>query len=74
MTLKNNGIEPTAEVFKAPGDSIAVLPGAEKHLPQGLSELIEGRYHSGAVLSPLVNLHGAGQNRVYEGSYINRDK
>lgn len=53
MTLKNNGIEPTAEAFKAPGDSIAVLPGAEKHLPQGLSELIEGRYHSGAVLSPL---------------------
>ncbi|WP_277973544.1 hypothetical protein, partial [Pantoea agglomerans] len=73
MALKNNGIEPTAEALKALGDSMAALPEAGKYLPQGLNELIEGRYHSGGVLSPLVNLHGAGKSRVYEGSYTNKD-
>lgn len=72
MALKNNGIEPTAAALKALGDSMAALPEVGKYLPQGLSELIEGRYSAGGVLSPLVNLHGAGKNKVYEGSYVNR--
>lgn len=72
MALKNNGIEPTAAALKALGDSMAALPEVGKYLPQGLSELIEGRYNAGGVLSPLVNLHGAGKNKIYEGSYVNR--
>lgn len=72
IALKNNGIEPTTTALKAMGDAMAALPEAGKMLPQGLGELIEGRYASGGVLSPLVNLHGAGKNRVYEGAYTNR--
>ncbi|WP_208952345.1 hypothetical protein [Rahnella sp. ChDrAdgB13] len=72
MALKNNGIDPTTAALKAMGDTMAALPEAGKLLPQGLGELIEGRYHSGGVLSPIVNLAGAGKNRVYEGSYVNK--
>ncbi|MEA1064748.1 hypothetical protein [Erwinia sp. HR93] len=72
MALKNNGIEPTAGALKALGDAMSAMPEVGKMIPQGLAELIEGRYNAGGVLSPLINLHGSGKNRVYEGSYVNR--
>lgn len=73
LSLKNNGIDPTAASLKAVGDAMAALPEAGKMIPQGIGELIEGRYASGGVLSPIVNLAGAGKNRVYEGSYVNKE-
>lgn len=64
MALKNNGIDPTTKALKAFGDAAAAVPSVAKYIPQGISELIEGRYNAGGVLSPLMNLHGAGKNRV----------
>ncbi|EAO7484790.1 hypothetical protein O0466_000445 [Salmonella enterica] len=72
MALKNNGIDPTTQALKAFGDAAAAVPSVAKYIPQGIAELIEGRYHAGGVLSPLMNLHGAGKNRVYDGSYVNK--
>lgn len=72
MALKNNGIIPTTAALKAFGDAAAAVPSVAKLIPQGIAELIEGRYHAGGVLSPLVNLHGAGKNRVYDGSYVDK--
>lgn len=72
MALKNNGIDPTTQAMKAFGDAAAAVPSVAKLIPQGIAELIEGRYHAGGVLSPLMNLHGAGKNRVYDGSYVNK--
>lgn len=72
MALKNNGIDPTTESLKAFGDAAAAVPDVAKMIPQGVAELIEGRYASGGVLSPLINLHGAGKNKVYEGNYVNK--
>lgn len=72
MALKNNGIVPTTAALKAFGDAAAAVPSVAKLIPQGIAELIEGRYNAGGVLSPLVNLHGAGKNRVYDGSYVDK--
>lgn len=72
MALKNNGIDPTTESLKAFGDAASAIPSAAKMLPQGIAELIEGRYNAGGVLSPLINLYGAGKNRVYDGSYSDK--
>jgi len=72
MALKNNGIDPTTESMKAFGDAASAIPSVAKMIPQGIAELIEGRYNAGGVLAPLINLHGAGKNRVYEGSYVDK--
>lgn len=72
MALKNNGIDPTTESMKAFGDAASAVPSVAKLIPQGIAELIEGRYQAGGVLAPLINLHGAGKNRVYEGSYVDK--
>ncbi|END1364424.1 hypothetical protein ABLL29_004571 [Salmonella enterica subsp. enterica] len=72
MALRNNGIDPTTQALKAFGDAAAAVPSVAKLIPQGIAELIEGRYMAGGVLSPLISLHGAGANRVYAGSYVNK--
>ena len=42
LSLKNNGVEPTAAAMKAMGDTMAAMPGIGYMLGKDVGELLEG--------------------------------
>lgn len=76
LSLKNNGVEPTAAAMKAMGDTMAAMPGIGYMLGKDVGELLEGRYAGlGAIAQAGIKLHKSTKagNTTYEGSYNNRD-
>ncbi|WP_279027681.1 hypothetical protein [Gibbsiella quercinecans] len=52
LSLKNNGVEPTAAAMKAMGDTMAAMPGIGYLLGKDVGELLEGRYMTGGRVCP----------------------
>lgn len=76
LSLKNNGVEPTAAAMKAMGDTMAAMPGIGYMLGKDVGEILEGRYAmGGAIAQAGIKLHKSskGGETVYDGSYINRE-
>lgn len=76
LSLKNNGVEPTAAAMKAMGDTMAAMPGIGYMLGKDVGELLEGRYAmGGAIAQAGIKLHKSskGGETSYSGSYINRE-
>ncbi|MGE9550441.1 hypothetical protein ACQPT2_04280 [Erwinia amylovora] len=76
LSLKNNGVEPTAAAMKAMGDTMAAMPGIGNMLGKDVGELLEGRYMTGGAFAQAgIKLHktSKGGNTSYEGSYQNRE-
>ncbi len=76
LSLKNNGVEPTAAAMKAMGDTMAAMPGIGYMLGKDVGELLEGRYAmGGAIAQAGIKLYKSskGGKTSYEGSYQNRE-
>ncbi|MBD8159237.1 hypothetical protein IFU23_14120 [Pantoea agglomerans] len=76
LSLKNNGVEPTAAAMKAMGDTMAAMPGIGYMLGKDVGEILEGRYAmGGAIAQAGIKLHRSskGGETSYHGSYINRE-
>ncbi|WP_277973547.1 hypothetical protein, partial [Pantoea agglomerans] len=76
LSLKNNGVEPTAAAMKAMGDTMAAMPGIGYMLGKDVGEILEGRYAmGGAIAQAGIKLHRSskGGETSYHGSYQNRE-